>query len=76
MFLQTKLLVNSIAPVWETFARFGCTPCLLEKLEERVVNIRDIVDYNITDNYYTFKVDGDRTFLMVDPNQGFLRRRF
>ena len=36
------------------------------KLEERVVNIRDIVDYNVTDNYYTLKVDGDRTFLMVD----------
>ena len=35
-------------------------------LQERVVNIRDIVDYNITDNYYTLKVDGDRTFLMVD----------
>ena len=38
-------------------------------LEERVVNIRDIVDYNITDNYYTLKVDADRTFIMIDRSK-------
>ena len=39
------------------------------RLEERIVNIRDIVDYNITDNYYTLKVEGDRTFLMIDRSK-------
>lgn len=38
-------------------------------LEERVVNIRDIIDYNVTDNYYTLKVDGDRTFIMIDRSK-------